>query len=234
MMKPCLILGHGNHAKVLLDTVQQLNIKSILGFVDNESSGEQGFSSLPVLNEAACLSHRPPQDVWLLNGVGGLPGMDARQKLFDKWQDEHGYQFLQLTHPSSYVSAHATLGHGVQIMARAVVQTGCEIKDNCLINTGAIIDHDSLIEKHAIIAPGAVLCGNVTIKEGAYVGANATITQGITIGQDSVVAAGAVVISDVAPGTLVKGVPARETIDGNLAERLSQTHYADTGDAGGY
>lgn len=43
---------------------------------------------------------------------------------------------------------------------------------------------------------------------GVWIGSNATILQGVTIGDNAVVAAGAVVTHDVAPGTLVAGVPA--------------------------
>jgi acetyltransferase-like isoleucine patch superfamily enzyme len=48
----------------------------------------------------------------------------------------------------------------------------------------------------------------ITIERNVWVGAAATILPGVTIGADSVVAAGAVVTRDVAPGTLVGGVPA--------------------------
>jgi acetyltransferase-like isoleucine patch superfamily enzyme len=49
----------------------------------------------------------------------------------------------------------------------------------------------------------------VRIGAGSFVGANATLLPGITIGAGSFVAAGAVVTADVAPRTLVAGVPAR-------------------------
>jgi acetyltransferase-like isoleucine patch superfamily enzyme len=49
----------------------------------------------------------------------------------------------------------------------------------------------------------------VTIGEGAHVGLGAAVREGIDVGHRAVVAAGAVVIRDVAAGTLVVGVPAR-------------------------
>jgi acetyltransferase-like isoleucine patch superfamily enzyme len=49
----------------------------------------------------------------------------------------------------------------------------------------------------------------VRIGAGSFVGASATLLPGITIGPGSFVAAGAVVTTDVAPRTLVAGVPAR-------------------------
>lgn len=52
-------------------------------------------------------------------------------------------------------------------------------------------------------------CAPVRIGRGVWIGAGATVLQGVTVGDDAVVAAGAVVTHDVAPRTLVGGVPAR-------------------------
>jgi acetyltransferase-like isoleucine patch superfamily enzyme len=49
----------------------------------------------------------------------------------------------------------------------------------------------------------------VTIGAGVWVGARALILPGVTVGDGAVIAAGAVVTKDVAPNTVVAGVPAR-------------------------
>ncbi|HEY5271629.1 MAG TPA: DapH/DapD/GlmU-related protein [Acidimicrobiales bacterium] len=48
----------------------------------------------------------------------------------------------------------------------------------------------------------------ITIDTNVWIGAAATILPGVRIGADAVVAAGAVVTRDVAPATIVAGVPA--------------------------
>ena len=62
----------------------------------------------------------------------------------------------------------------------------------------------------------------VTIGDRVFIGANAVVMMGVTIGDGAVVAAGAVVTRDVAPGTVVAGVPARTTgrvtVDGDRVE----------------
>lgn len=50
----------------------------------------------------------------------------------------------------------------------------------------------------------------VVIGDDVWIGANAVILPGVTIGHHAVVAAGAVVTKDVAPQTIVGGVPAKE------------------------
>lgn len=49
----------------------------------------------------------------------------------------------------------------------------------------------------------------ITVEDEVWVGAGTIITQGVTIGRGAVVAAGAVVTQDVAPYTLIGGVPAK-------------------------
>jgi acetyltransferase-like isoleucine patch superfamily enzyme len=49
----------------------------------------------------------------------------------------------------------------------------------------------------------------ISVEDEVWIGAGAIITGGVTIGRGAVVAAGAVVTKDVAPMTVVGGVPAR-------------------------
>ena len=83
-----------------------------------------------------------------------------------------------------------------------------------------------IIGDYAIISPRAILLthdmpdwdvnnkdgsgkvATLTIGSRVYVCAGAILLPGVTVGEHSVVAAGAVVVSDVAPYTLVAGVPA--------------------------
>ncbi len=51
--------------------------------------------------------------------------------------------------------------------------------------------------------------GRITIHDNCFIGYGATILPGVTIGPDAVVGAHAVVVSDVPPGMVVWGVPAR-------------------------
>lgn len=49
----------------------------------------------------------------------------------------------------------------------------------------------------------------ITVEDDCWIGAGATVVGGVTVGRGSVVAAGAVVTADVAPYSVVAGVPAK-------------------------
>ena len=67
----------------------------------------------------------------------------------------------------------------------------------------------------------------VIIEDECWIGANVTILDGVTIGRRSVVAAGSVVTHDVAPHTVVAGVPAHpvKAIDGMALPLDAEVHY---------
>ena len=63
--------------------------------------------------------------------------------------------------------------------------------------------------KDTPIRESGLLAKPTAIEDDVWIGAGAIILAGVTVGRGGVVAAGAVVRKDVAPGSIVGGVPAR-------------------------
>jgi maltose O-acetyltransferase len=106
---------------------------------------------------------------------------------------------------------------------KLVIGANCWINIGCLFNLGAeirigsnvAIGHDVMVltQSHDI-GPTTHRAFTqhakpINIGSGAWLGSRSTILPGVTIGAGAVVAAGSVVCHDVAPNTLVAGVPAR-------------------------
>jgi len=209
MNRPCLILGSGGHAKVLIDALR-LNHVPLLGLTDTDPES-QGTTllGLEVLGDDVIVSQYAPSEILLVNGLGSIRSNRLRRQLYERFTAA-GYQFARVIHPSAVIASSVSLGEGVQIMAGAVIQAGVRLGDNSILNTGGIVDHDCLVGAHVHLAPGVTISGGVRIEDGAHVGTGATLIQGVRVGEGSLIAAGAVVVRDVPPESTVMGVPARE------------------------
>jgi acetyltransferase-like isoleucine patch superfamily enzyme len=86
---------------------------------------------------------------------------------------------------------------------------GLEIGSYCAVAAGTHIQtHDTV---RWALSGGAAQYEYAPVRIGdrCFVGVNCAILKGVTIGEGSVVGAGSVVTGDVAPGTVVAGVPAQ-------------------------
>lgn len=99
-------------------------------------------------------------------------------------------------------------GTGLNAYSRIVAFERIEIGARCAIAAFVtILDHD-----HAFGADGGMRgydTAPIRIGDDVWIGDKATVLKGVTIGDGATVAAGSVVTRDVAPGTVVAGVPAR-------------------------
>lgn len=84
---------------------------------------------------------------------------------------------------------------------------------------GIVIGETAVVEKGAVIMPNVVLGAKDSalngrrhpyICRGALIGAGAVILGPVTVGEYARVGANSVVLDDVAPGTTVVGVPAKQ------------------------
>jgi acetyltransferase-like isoleucine patch superfamily enzyme len=101
------------------------------------------------------------------------------------------------------LGAGSFAGHHCTVAARQSVEIGAGA---FLAELVSVRDHD-----HAVGVPpgsGQMQIAPVSIGADAWVGAKATVVRGATIGAGAVVGANAVVRGEVAPRTLVAGVPA--------------------------
>ncbi|ETY74336.1 DapH/DapD/GlmU-related protein [Lactiplantibacillus fabifermentans] len=108
-------------------------------------------------------------------------------------------------------------GHHIWIGERVFINRNCtmvdvggiEIQDDVLIGPNVQL----LSVNHPLDKTPALrhrfYGQRVVIQRNAWLGAGVTILPGVTVGENAVVAAGAVVTHDVAPNTIVGGVPAK-------------------------
>ena len=131
------------------------------------------------------------------------------------------------------IANDVSFGHNV------LVREGVTIGDHTKLGTNVVIDGKSRVGAHVSIQTGVYICTfstiedsvflgpcsvftndkyvtqkpykliGPTIKKGASIGANALLFPGVTVGDGAVVGSQAMVNSNVAPRTIVAGIPAR-------------------------
>lgn len=205
--KPVIIIGAGDHAKVLLDILLEQNI-IVIGLTDKSISKGTCIYGVPVIGDDSEILKYKADEIELVNGIGSVGNISIRQKVFSSLK-EKGYFFRSVIHEASIVSKRAKLGEGVQLLAGAIVNIEAEIDDNTIINTKTSIDHGCVIGKHCHIAPGCSFSGCVRIGDCTHIGTGTSIIQGINIGKNVLIGAGSVVINDISDNEKAFGVPAR-------------------------
>jgi sugar O-acyltransferase (sialic acid O-acetyltransferase NeuD family) len=124
---------------------------------------------------------------------------------------------VSIVDPSALICASASIGEGLQMMARAIVHNSASVARQCIVNTRALVEHDCILNEGVEIGPGAVLCGRVNVGANSWVSAGATVRPRVKIGANVTVGAGAVVVSDLPDDVVAVGVPARP-VSGKLTE----------------
>lgn len=124
---------------------------------------------------------------------------------FERDADGRPHRFPQL--------GRVVIGDDVEIGARACIDRGAlgdtTIGCRTKIDDGAYIAHNVIVGTDCLIMAQAILCGSSTIGDRAEISPGAIVRNKVHIGAEARVGLGAVVTSDVAPGEVVAGVPAR-------------------------
>jgi len=120
----------------------------------------------------------------------------------------------------AHVRERATIGEETTIGSGSAVDNDVELGARVRVQTGCYLTAFSRVEDDVFVAPGVLTTndpaagrgGNlegVVLRRACRIGGGAVLLPGIEVGEEAFVAAGAVVTRDVAPRSLVMGVPAK-------------------------
>ena len=128
----------------------------------------------------------------------------------------HVYNFRNLPQSGIKIGRDSLIGEYSVIRGQGGVQIGDRVYTSPFTQIIAV-NHVFDDPNRPFVEQGITAEG-IVIEDDVWLGAGAIVTDGVTVGKGAVVAAGAVVTKDVAPHTVVGGVPAKpiKVIDGQI------------------
>ena len=168
-----------------------------------------------IREEASPLPLRLQWAGWLMSGWPLGAGVRMRVRLY-QWAGLRIGRGTLLAGPIQFgmtgnpcrnfsVGAGCFLNSPLFVDAAAPVTIG----DNVSVGHHVVVVTSSHALGPAEFRAGTLQTAPVRVENGAWIAAGVTLLPGVTVGRGAVVAAGAVVTKDVAPNTLVGGVPAK-------------------------
>ena len=115
-----------------------------------------------------------------------------------------------------HIGPHVLIGRGCRIGNGAQVHEAANIGDRVFLGPNAFIGND-----RTPMAGKDWECQSVTICDDVVVGAGAKIMGGVRVGAGAIIGMGAVILDDVPPGVVVRGMPGKPN-------RLRVQHYPGT------
>ena len=117
--------------------------------------------------------------------------------------------------PFVEIQRGARIGARCKVQSHSFVCEGVTIEDDVFVGHGVVFVNDkyprATTDEGDVQGPEDWTLLETVVERGAALGSGAIVLGGVRIGAGAIVGAGAVVTSDVAPGEVVAGVPARAT-----------------------
>lgn len=212
MSEPLLIMGASGNARQTYAVALAMNENSpddppweLLGFVDDGQPDLAPIERLGarVVGTSASLPNFSGAHYCL--GVGGA----QVKRSLAKRADAAGLSPGTLIHPTAVIDPDVEIGPGSVVGRLTVLATNVRVGQHTTVATQSSVAHDCCIGDFAFVAQGAILAGGVEVGDDVFLGAASSFRQGVAVGDGVTVGLGAVVVTDLPPGCVAAGIPAR-------------------------
>jgi len=210
-MKKVVIIGSGDHSRVVFSEIIKLNKLSLIGFIDNFNEKGKIIETFRGKKYKILGNIEYLKKIKNVSGIIGI-GSNYKRKLIVE-EIKHtvkNFKWATIISKNSIINGQVKIGCGSVIVSNSVINTGTVIGDHCLINTSSSLDHDNVFANFSSSAPRTTTGGNVTIGEMSHLGISSTVQQKINIGKNTIIGAKSLVNKNCLNNSVYYGVPAKK------------------------
>ena len=206
-----VIIGAGQHARVVLYNIEEQNKYEVIGFLDSDDNRIGNiFEEKKILGNYQKENLREfSKKIGTNKFFIGFGNMKYRKKVFDYFIN-NGWEAVNIIHPDAVVSKNARLGKGILIECGCLITPNPVIGNNVVVHTGSQVNHDNVY-----IASGVILSGGIKIGENTLLDDGVIITLGCSVGKNSLIGAGAVVTKNIPDKVVAYGSPCKVIRENN-------------------
>ena len=211
-----VIIGAGQHARVVLYNIEEQNKYEVIGFLDSDDNRIGNiFEEKKILGNYQKENLREfSKKIGTNKFFIGFGNMKYRKKVFEHFINNE-WEAVNIIHPDAVVSKNARLGKGILIECGCLITPNPVIGNNVVVNTGSQVNHDNIIEDNVYIASGVILSGGIKIGENTLLDDGVIITLGCSVGKNSLIGAGAVVTKNIPDKVVAYGSPCKVIRENN-------------------
>lgn len=204
------IVGAGDHAKMVLSTLEASGMCCCGIYDDNEKLWGKTLWNVPITGPVSAL---PDEEDTL--AVIAISSNSVRKKIAAQFKK---VCWPVIVHPKTCVDSSVRIGEGTVIFPGSLILPDTKIGSHTIINTAAVVNQDVKIGDFCHIAPGCAIGNSVTIADESFVGMGAILIPYVVLHEKVTVGAGATVIKDLESGGMYVGNPARRIMQPVLAK----------------
>ncbi|MDE6741435.1 MAG: acetyltransferase [Muribaculaceae bacterium] len=208
-MKNLYIIGARGFGREVFELFQECNFDDIqcIGFLDDKSDALECYPGYPPI--ISNVEDFIPDD----NDIFICALGDVRYKRkYVNMILEKGGRFINLIHPTAYISQNSNLGKGCIICAYTRISCDVTIGDFNTFQPFCMVGHDVKIGDYCHFNTYSFLGGFVSIENESTLHTGAVIHPHKSIGTNCIVGAGSIVIKNVKSNTTVFGNPAKKLL----------------------
>ena len=206
-MKNVIVYGAGEFGTLIANVLSYLEEYNIAAYGDGDPQKiGKLVEEIPILGQDDLLNFAKE------NGINtAITAIGNNMVRGDKYNllKSNGFKMISIVHPKSLIDTKVTYGDNVIIEMGTAIHTHSTIGNNVFLGGDAMIGHHNTIGNHVLVGGNVSFGGAVIVEDYVSIGVGASIKPGVRLGKGCTVGVGAAVVKDVAPGTIVVGVPAK-------------------------